>query len=71
MRELSQLQTPTGNYRIEYFNNNGDFIPGCSLNTETYSKALELGLDNLPKIAISFKVIRVIYNSLDDKEGTW
>ena len=71
MRNLKEINTDTGDYRIDFFTINDEIIPGCSLNCGTYSHALELGLDNLPKIAISFRIIRVIFNSLDDKDGSW
>ena len=68
MRDLKDVRTDTGDYRIDYFTINDDIIPGTSLNCGTYSHALDMGLDNMPKIAISFRIIRVIYNSLDIKD---
>ena len=71
MRNLKEINTETGDYRIDFFTISDEIIPGTSLNAVSYLKALELGLDNMPKIGISFRIIRVIYNSLDKKEGQW
>ena len=68
---MKEVRTATGDYRVDFFTINDEIIPGCSLNTGTYAKALNIGLDNLPKIAISFRIIRIIYNSLDEKKEKW
>jgi hypothetical protein len=62
------MRTPTGDYRIDYFNKCGERIAGISIIEKCLTSAIEVAQDPWPIPtygAASFTVMRCVLNSLD------
>jgi len=62
------MRTPTGDYRIDYFNKFGERVPGISIIESSLTAAKETAVNPWPlpvHEAYSYTIMRCVFNSLD------
>ncbi|MGZ8164098.1 MAG: hypothetical protein ACXW04_01160 [Methylobacter sp.] len=62
------MRTPTGDYRIDFFNKYGEQIRGESMIAPSLVRSHAMAIDNLQcpgMLAASYTVMRCVFNSLD------
>ena len=63
------MRTPTGEYRVDFFDKYGKRIPGVSLVAVTLRQSHDAARDRLlvPRMyEHSYSITRTVFNSLDD-----
>lgn len=63
------MRTPTGDYRIDYFNKYGERIQGGSVLATSFMESHQKAQDCRPVGAHSYAVMRCLFNSLDSKDS--
>lgn len=64
------MRTPTGEYRIDYFNKYGKHLPQFTQIAGSLTAAHKVALDNMPLDAARYTIMRCLFNLLD-KEERW
>jgi len=59
------MRTPTGEYRIDYFNKYGERIQGWSKLASSLSMAHRAAAESAPAESTSYTLHRCVFNSLD------
>ena len=66
------LITNTGDYRIDfYYESRERMRGGKSLNADSLNQAHEIAKVSMPEGCASYRIARVIFNSLDDGKSKW
>ncbi len=62
------MRTPTGEYRVDFFNKYGERIRGAELQASAYKDAHFCAQAQLEQVETvhSYTVMRTLFNSLDD-----
>ena len=66
------MRTPTGQYRIDFYDKYGQRLADKSKNCETLTESMRQAMDKkklYKDIIHSYTISRVIYNSLDKEEA--
>lgn len=59
------MRTPTGDYRIDYFNKYGERLHGDARQASSLMQAHMIAVNSKPNGAESYTVMRCVFNSLD------
>jgi lysozyme family protein len=59
------MRTPTGEYRIDFFNKYGERLTGVAEPATSFTQAMTIGKEALTGDKASFTVMRCVHNSLD------